>query len=153
MARAAGIGAKLRLKVGGKLPRTPAAPLEVEGIVASFHPGTYTESQPRHGGQTGGDMGPVAIVETDCGLTLMLMTQRGGPNASVQPILACGLDPADFDIIIIKGVHAPVGAYGEVCGTLIRVNTPGGTAADMESIEYRHRRKPLFPFESLESAT
>jgi len=144
---AAGIGARIRLKVGGKLSMTPAEPLEVKATVRSFHDGKYTETQPRHGGKKGGDMGPTAIVETDDGMTLMLMSRRGGPNASAQPIFACGLNPGDFEVIIIKGVHAPVGAYAEICGTLIRVNTPGVTSADMQRLAYRNRRKPLFPFE------
>jgi microcystin degradation protein MlrC len=30
---------------------------------------------------------------------------------------------------------------------MLRVNTPGITSADMTSMEFHHRRKPLFPFE------
>lgn len=147
LATQAGIGARVQLKVGGKMPMTPAAPLEIEATVVSFHNGKYTETQPRHGGQTSGDMGPTAIVKMDDGLTVMLMSRRGGPNASIQPFYACALDPSDFDVIVIKGVHAPVGAYADVCSTLIRVNTPGVTSADMDSLNYLNRRKPLFPFE------
>ncbi len=29
------------------------------------------------------------------------------PAFSLQPLLTCGVQPADFDVIIIKGVHAP----------------------------------------------
>lgn len=145
--RTAGIGARIRLKVGGKLPMTPSEPLEMAVTVRSFHDGKYVEPQPRHGGKKGGDMGLTVIAETDDGLTLMLMTRRGGPNASIQPLFACGLNPVDFEVILIKGVHAPVGAYAEVCPTLIRVNTPGVTSAEMSRLSYRHRRKPLFPFE------
>lgn len=143
----AGIGARIVLKIGGKLPMTPAAPLETEVTVISFHDGKYTETQPRHGGKTGGDMGRTAVVRSDAGMTIMLMSNRGGPNASAQPIMACGLHPKDFDVIIIKGVHAPVGAYAEFCPTLIRVNTPGVTCADLDALEFHHRRRPLFPFE------
>ena len=39
-------------------------------------------------------------------------------------------------------------AYREVCETLIRVNTPGSTTADMLLLDYQHRRKPMFPFET-----
>ncbi len=65
-------------------------------------------------------------------------------NATVEPLRSCGLNPEDFDVIIIKGVHAPVGAYAEVCPTLIRVNTPGVTTADMDSLPFQNRRKPMF---------
>jgi len=150
-AQQAGIGAKLHLKLGGKLPMTPEPPLDIDVTVVSFHDGKYTETQPRHGGKTGGDMGPTVIVRSDRGLTVMLTTHRTGPF-SLQPLLSCGVRPEDFDAIIIKGVHAPIGAYAEVCPTLIRVNTPGVTMADMESLPYHHRRKPLFPFEDIGDA-
>jgi hypothetical protein len=32
----------------------------------------------------------------------------------------------------------------------LRVNTPGVTTADLTRLEYRHRRRPLFPFEEVE---
>lgn len=128
---------------------TPAVPLETEVTVVSFHDGKYTETQPRHGGKTGGDMGRTAVVRSESGLTIMLMSRRGGPNFSAQPIMACGLHPKDFDVIIIKGVHAPVGAYQEFCPTLIRVNTPGATCADLNALEFHNRRRPLFPFEEI----
>jgi microcystin degradation protein MlrC len=144
----AGIGARLQMKLGGKLPMSPAPPMETFVTVLSFHEGIYTETQARHGGKTGGDMGPTVIVKSDRGLTIMLTTRRTGPF-SLQPLLSCGIRPEDFDVIIIKGVHAPIGAYAEACPTFIRVNTPGVTTADMESLTYQHRRTPLFPFEEI----
>ncbi len=153
LAREAGVGNRVRLKIGGKLPMTPAPPLETEVTVISLHDGKYTETQPRHGGKTGGDTGPTAVVRTDSGLTVMLMTHREGVNSSAQPLITCGLHPKEFDVVILKGVHAPVGAYAEICPTLIRVNTPGVTSADMDTLPYAHRRRPLFPFEALPSLT
>jgi len=148
-AMAAGIGARVRLKIGGKLPMTPAAPIEAEVTVVSFSDGKFTETKPRHGGKVGGDMGPTAVVRTDAGLTVLLMTRRVGVSASVEPLISCGLCPADFDVIIIKGVHAPVGGYAEICPTLIRVNTRGVTTADMTGLHYQKRSKPLYPFERI----
>lgn len=148
---AAGVGQRLTLRIGGKLPMSPAPSLEMEVEVISIHDGKFTETKPRHGGRVDGDMGPTVIVRNDT-FTIMLMTARSGPNGSVQPIYACGLDPADFAILLIKGVHAPVGGYAEVCPTLIRVNTPGVTSADMHSLTYHHRRIPLFPFEPMPGA-
>lgn len=145
-AQKAGVGGQVSLRAGGKLPMTPEPPLEIDATVVSLHEGKYTETKPRHGGKTSGDMGPTAVVKTDKGLTVLLTTVRTAPF-SIQPLLSCGVKPEDFDILIIKGVHAPIGAYAEVCPTLIRVNTPGMTTADMESLPFHHRRKPLFPFE------
>ena len=67
-------------------------------------------------------------------------------HSAVQ-LVSSGIDPLAYDVIVAKGVHAPVAAYEPVCPTLIRVNTPGITTADMDQLEYQNRRKPLFPFE------
>lgn len=147
-AYAAGTGARISMKIGGKLPMSPAPSLETEATVLRFFDGKYTETQPRHGGKTGGNMGPCAVVKTDRGLTVLLTSVRAG-LASAQPVLTCGLKPEEYDVIILKGVHAPVGGFIDICPTLIRVNTPGVTTADMDALTYSQRRKPLFPFEEI----
>lgn len=150
-ARKAGIGSRLQLQMGGKAQGSPASPLLAEMTVISLHDGKYREKEARHGGQVEFDMGPTSIVETDSGMTIMLTTRRAFPSSLVQ-ITSCGLNPADFEVIIIKGVHAPVAAYAGVCPTLIRANTPGCTTADMvNALKYHRRRKPLFPFEEIAS--
>jgi microcystin degradation protein MlrC len=62
-------------------------------------------------------------------------------------LLSCGIDPNQFQVIVAKGVNAPLAAYREVCPNFIRVNTPGSTSADMTTFDYLNRRRPLFPLE------
>ena len=76
----------------------------------------------------------------------MLTTNRMAPF-SLNQLTSCGLDPARFRVLVAKGVHAPVAAYAPVCQHLIRVDTPGVTSADLSRLTYRHRRRPMFPFE------
>ncbi len=148
-ARAAGVGATLRLTMGGKRAESPAPPLEAQVRVIALCNGRYGESQPRHGGRTRFDMGPSAVVETATGLTLLLASRP--PAAYSAGLLAhAGIAPEQYDLLVLKGVHAPVAAFEGICGALLRVNTPGVTTADMATLPYRHRRKPLFPFEPLE---
>jgi len=108
--------------------------------------GNFREANPRHGGQVSFRMGKTAIVATDEGSTIMLTSLRTMPF-SLQQLISSGIDPADFDAIVAKGVNAPIAAYSPVCPTIIQVNTPGVTQADMTLFNYQHKRKPLFPFE------
>ena len=116
--------------------------------VRGLYDGKFTESQVRHGGWASIDMGLSAVVETDQGLTILLTTARTIP-ASIGMLTNCGLDPAAFHILIAKGVQAPAAAYQPVSKKLIRVNTPGVTSADMNHFQYKHRRRPLYPFEEI----
>lgn len=150
-ATAAGAGGRLRLAIGGHAPEwagdAESQSIEAEWRVTSVSDGRFTESQPRHGGATSFDQGRTAVLEHDGGLTVMVTTRRMAPF-SLEQIRHAGLDPGAFRLLVAKGVHAPVAAYGEVCRGFIRVNTPGVTTADLPRLAYRHRRRPLHPFET-----
>ncbi len=141
-----GPGAQVVLRVGGKSSACSDPPLEAEFNVVSLSDGRFTEPNPRHGGFTDFDQGPTAVVRTAGGLTVMLTSRRMVPF-SLEQLRSAGLDPASFRLIVAKGVQAPYAAYKSVCQHFIRVNTPGVTCADMRQLSYRHRRKPMFPFE------
>lgn len=108
--------------------------------------GKFTEKKPRHGGQVNYDMGEIVIVKTEAGNTVLLNSLRV-PPFSLSQITTFGIRPEDYDLIVAKGVNAPIAAYGVVCPSIIQVNTPGVTQADMTSFHFKKRRKPLFPFE------
>src|SRR5690606_11790618 len=134
----AGVGNRTFLRIGGKSPDTTSKPIEAEVTVVSLHAGHDRATQPRHGSTTNPSMRLAAVVRADAGLTALLTTRRTGPS-SLQQLISCGINPKDFEAIVIKGVHAPVAAYKDDCATLIRVNTPGITTADMESLTYHNR--------------
>lgn len=108
--------------------------------------GRFTEDSPRHGGQVNFDMGRIAVLQTAGGNTIMVTTLRV-PPFSLRQLTSFGIYPQDYDVLIAKGVNAPIAAYGPECPTIIQVNTPGVTQADMTQFTYLHRRQPLFPFE------
>ncbi len=143
----AGVGAKLtQFSMGGKLDERLGSPLVTDVEVVSIHDGLFTEDEVRHGGKNEYNMGPSAVVQTDFGATVLLNSFRT-PPFSLKQLTSCGIDPTEFQVLIAKGVQAPLAAYSPVCPHSIRVNTPGPTSADMEQLTYQYRRKPLFPFE------
>ena len=94
-------------------------------------------------------MGRCVVVRlTDPGELTVLLTSRRTPPFSGRQLGAAGLDPAGFRVIVAKGVNAPLAAYGPLCPTIIRVDTPGVTCADPRKLEYRYRRRPMFPFDA-----
>jgi len=141
-------GAELELAMGAKTDNLHGKPFQSKVTLLKMVEGRFTESQPRHGGQVNFDMGPTAIVKTNNDTTIMLTTLRTVPF-SLQQMLHFDILPEDFDVIVAKGVQAPIAAYASVCPTIIRVNTAGVTTADMLKFEYKNRRSPLYPFEDI----
>jgi microcystin degradation protein MlrC len=58
-----------------------------------------------------------------------------------------GVWPEKYQVVVAKGVQSPRPAYEPIAAEIILVNTPGVTTADLSTFEYRHRRRPLYPFE------
>lgn len=146
--RLLGEKAKLTIPIGGRSDDLHGAPCTLELSVKQLAAGVFKESEPRHGGQVNYDMGTIAIVETPEQSMIMLISKRV-PPFSLSQLTTFGVEPQQYDIIIAKGVQAPVAAYAPVCPSLIRVDTPGVTRADATQLVFKNRRKPLFPFEEL----
>lgn len=141
------IDAVTKLGLGGKTDPLHGPPLITEVRVISRHDGRFQESQPRHGGFSEFDQGETVIIETvESRITIMLTTHRM-PPFSLSQLTTFGLDPSRFRAIVAKGVIAPMAAYKPVVDRFVHVNTPGVTCADMKQLDYRHRRRPMFPFD------
>lgn len=141
---AAGIGAEVKLTVGGKVDRLHGDPVHVTGRVKVLHDGAYVESEIRHGGKRMNYMGLSALVELPDRNLLVLNSQRHPPFSTGQ--LTCmGVDPRRQRIVVVKAAIAYKAAYAPLAGTIIEVDTPGTTAVNPERFDYRHIRKPMYP--------
>jgi microcystin degradation protein MlrC len=141
------VGGRARVTLGGKQDDLHGPPIDLDVIVRGHHDGRFTESEVRHGGETQYDMGRTVVVDSGA-LTLQLTSKRIVPF-SLNQLLSCEIEPADFQIIVAKGVHAPAAAYEPVCTALIRVTTPGATTPDMSQLKFENVRNPLYPVEEL----
>jgi microcystin degradation protein MlrC len=133
-------------RLGGKTDQLHGPPLVCDATVIGLYDGHFEEPQPRHGGFTKMDQGQTAVLRTDHGLTIML-TSRRMPPFSLRQLTAHGIIPEEYHLLVAKGANAPIAAYKEVCKHFIRVNTPGVTTADIEQLNYQHRRRSMFPWE------
>lgn len=138
------------LKIGAKSDANHGSSLVSKVRLKQLIDGKFSETQARHGGQINFDMGLTAILETANSTTIMLTSQRTVPF-SLQQLLHFNIRPSEFDVVVAKGVQAPIAAYASTCPTVISVNTPGVTNADMCQLIYKKRKRPLFPFEEINS--
>ncbi|MCH2209978.1 MAG: M81 family metallopeptidase [Fuerstiella sp.] len=145
---AVGVGGTVELKIGGKTDDRHGVPLTGTWTVHDIVDGEFTDRQIRHGGFTRYNQGRSAVIQSTDGQLTVLLNSRRTPPFSLVQLTSCGLNPTQYQIIVAKGVNAPVAAYAPVCRHLIRVNSPGCTTAEMTQLEFRYRRRPMFPFEN-----
>jgi microcystin degradation protein MlrC len=142
----AGVGSQANLRVGSKTAGQPGEPVTISGRVRTISDGLFFEPKPRHGGRSENNQGLTAVVETEQRHTIVLTSLRMAPM-SLHQILSLGIDPKAKKVITVKAAIAPRAAYMPVAAHFILANTPGATSADLQSFSYRHRRRPLFPWE------
>ncbi len=146
-AAAAGVGASVDLRVGGRHePERCGQPMRIRGRVETLSDGQWVDDKPRHGGRVNYDVGLMAVVRLDDGSAVQISEHAIFPVSPGQ-MTHVGLDPKSFRVLVLKGVHAPVGGFADVVDRFVRVDSPGPTSASVGDRIYRHRRRPMFPFE------
>ena len=126
----AGVGAALRLAVGGKRDSLHGQPVEVSGRVKCLHDGRYEENEVRHDGQRYHDQGLSALLEI------------GDPPAEQRELPAADQPSADAlqpaatserrvaagrgrQVLVVKAAIAWRAAYEAIAGEIIEVDSPG----------------------------
>jgi microcystin degradation protein MlrC len=132
--------------VGARTDDLHGEPVHVTGRVRHLDDGRFEDPGVVHGGFRFFDAGPRALIETDDG-HFLLLTSRPMGNTSRAELTSVGLIPEDLQVIVAKGVQSPRGAYEPIAAEMIQLSTPGCTSADLSALTYRHRRRPMFPFE------
>lgn len=141
---AAGVGAPVALRVGGKVDRFHGEPVEVAGVVRVLHDGRYVEPAVRHGGKRVNRMGLTALVELP-GEALLALTTERHPPFSLGALTCLGVRPELQRMVVVKAAIAYKAAYAPIAGTIIEVETPGRTCVNPAKLTYRHIRRPLWP--------
>jgi microcystin degradation protein MlrC len=121
-------------------------PIRVAARVVGRHSGLFSAPTVSHGGFRrfdGGDM--VGVVTSDD--HRIVLTSRPVQPVTPAQFTVVGIDPTSVRAVVAKGVNGPRAGYADVCDGLVVVDTPGVTRSSVEHFEYRHRRRPMYPYE------
>lgn len=143
-AHAAGVGAIVRLTVGGKTDRLHGDPVEVEGRVRLLSDGRWVHEGPENAGVPA-DMGPTAVVR--CGGIDLVLTSRKSMPGDQQQLRSVGIDPTKQQIIVVKAAVRWRGGFGPIARHAVNADTPGLGSVDLRRFGYRNIRRPIFPLD------
>lgn len=141
----AGVGARLRLAVGGKVDPLFGPTIEAEGIVTALTDGRFRIEGPM---QTGVhvDMGPSAVFKIG-GVELVLASKRY-QNYCLTFFSSLGIDPRQRAVLAVKSMQHFRAAYQPIAGEVLIVDEGNGiTSGDIAKLPFKHVRRPIFPLD------
>lgn len=142
-AHAAGLGGRLRMKLGGKSDPIQGPPVEADVEVVALTDGKFAYDGPMYAGLTG-NMGPSAWLRLG-GVNVVAVTAREQP---LDPAFArsLGIDCAKMRYIGLKSSAHFRSGFERLAGGIYNVDAAGILTHDFRKLTY-HRRRPVFPLE------
>ncbi|NUX57654.1 M81 family metallopeptidase [Paraburkholderia youngii] len=141
----AGVGASVRLMVGGRIdPAYGGPPVEVFGEVVRVSDGNYLRKGPYATGTTG-HLGQGVCVK--CGnVSVILVSRRQQPEDREQYRIF-GIDPERLNILACKGINHFRADFEPISRELIFVDSGGLVSVDFTRFPFRNVRRPVWPLD------
>jgi microcystin degradation protein MlrC len=141
-ARAAGIGAAIRVPLGGSIDRVRFQPVTLEARVRLLSDGRfYSESD-----GTEWYAGDTAVLQA--GSHTIVTTSRPVSLYDRSLFFAHGQDPRRFDLVVVKSPHCQPQFFRNWAALYINVDAPGSTSANLKSLGHTACARPIFPLDS-----
>lgn len=143
---AAGAGARLALRIGGKTGPTSGDPIDATVTVVQtiencpmFEPFGRPDTR-----WSIGDAALVRIDTTGGAIQVVLNSERN--QALGDLFRAFGVDWKQAAIVVLKSSQHFHAVFGPPARAVLYVDTPGSMPVDLTSLPYRHRKPGLWPF-------
>lgn len=108
--------------------------------VKSLHDGKFAYEN-----GTIGNGGRVAVVVA--GSITLLVTERPVYVVGQRVFQEHGLNPADFDLVVVKSPNGFRTWYESVAALIVPVDVPGSTSANLKSLPFENCVRPIFPLD------
>lgn len=139
-AHAAGVGATVEVTLGGAHDKR-FTPMRVTATVESLSRGwSRLETM-----KMALDAGPTAVLSFD-NFTVVVMS-RTVMLFDRAMYYSNGLDPQDFDLIVVKSPHTEFHMYDQWVEKNFNVDAPGATSANVASLDHKLCARPIYPIE------
>jgi microcystin degradation protein MlrC len=135
----AGEGARLPLRIGGKVGPLSGDPIDLDCTVRALRPEMVMSGL----AGTPVPLGDCAWVEAQ-GIDIVLITRRAqamGTDVFTGP----GIDLAARRIAVVKSSQHFRAAFAPLAVHIVYAAAPGSVTNDLRSLPYRHIRRPLWP--------
>ncbi len=147
---AAGVGAELTVELGCKLQPALGEPITVTGTVTTLHDGRFLYAMGVHAGSYG-TMGRCAVLKIGA-ISVLVATYSSYEYADEQ-YRAVGLDMDRCRISVARaGMNFKL-AFQCRARSIILVDSPGPTSADLTRLPFERISNPTWPFHPIDAPT
>jgi microcystin degradation protein MlrC len=142
---AAGTGAEITVRLGGKTDDRHGAPVIAVARVARITDGVFTNTGPMGtGGRT--RMGMTAVLDLD-GIAVIVTEQRV-QALDLSLFRSVGIEPTTARAIVVKSSVHFRAAFAPIAAAIIDVDTPGISSPHLERFAFQRVRRPIWPLDS-----
>ncbi|HEX5326931.1 MAG TPA: M81 family metallopeptidase [Acetobacteraceae bacterium] len=140
-AHAAGVGASITVRLGGALDRRRFTPMKVTATVESLSRGLGRFESMR----AAFDAGPTAVLSFGNFTVVVISRTVGLIDRALY--YANGLDPRNYDLIVVKCPHTEYQMYDAWVEKNFNIDAPGATSADLLSLGHTICTRPIYPLD------
>ncbi len=126
-----GLNSAVSAKVGAQVDNRFSPPILLEGVVEAIHQG---------------DVHAETEVVIKVGSIKVIVTKKRKPYHREKDFTQLGLNPRKTDILIVKIGYLVPELYN-MRGDWIMALTPGGVDQDLERLNYKRIKRPMFPLD------
>ena len=147
LCHAAGVGARLPLRIGGKCGPMSGDPLDVHAEVLALR---NDATQAIFGkGEPNFRLGRTAAIRVD-GVEVVLASVRT-QVFSHHVFTQHGIDHLARKVLVVKSTQHFMNDFGPIAASVIRCDGPGTMTADLASLPYRRVRRPMLVLDPVDS--
>ena len=143
-AHAAGVGQRIRVRLGGKSSPVQGAPVEAEAEVVALSDGAFAYDGPMFSGLTG-SMGTSAWLRI-AGVSVVVVCAREQPfdQAFARSL---GINCAEMKYVCVKSAAHFRAAFAPIAGSIQNVDAAGIHTHDYTKLPATKRNRAIFPVE------
>lgn len=145
-AEALGVGAEAEFTVGGKYDPAYYTPITIRARVEKIPDPVVREFQGSFKGRAS-SFGKAAILRVRN--TDVIVVKQAQFNYSPAQFVGFGLDPADYDLLVVKSSLAYREPFKHYTDELHTVETPGSCSSDLKNMDFKRIDRPMYPFDDM----
>jgi microcystin degradation protein MlrC len=143
-AHAAGTGATIQVRLGGKSDELHGTPIEAEAYVKLLTDGRFKLTTPMGQGMPV-ELGRCARLVIN-GVDVIVSSVRT-QTLDPEVFLLHGIDVTRYKIVALKSSAHFRAGFAPIAAALIRCDTPGLVSADLTTFPYRRLERPIWPLD------